>query len=201
MRSNRQPQAMRSWHPWVVVETEAAPDALLQVGVLKAVVMKVKVKVVSPTGILPLLVGLEVEVALAPLLVLVGVVKAVVMKVVKVVKVLKAAGAPPLLAAKAIVGVVKAVVMKVKVGSPTGILPLLVGREVEVAPAPLLVIVGVGKAVVMKVVKVVVQVKVVKVLKAAGAPPLLALLVLVGTAGLSLEGGGSWLENAPPPHR
>ncbi|MGH0147593.1 UNVERIFIED_CONTAM: hypothetical protein FKN15_031334 [Acipenser sinensis] len=70
MRSNRPPQAMRSWHPWavrgwhpwVVVETEAAPDALLQVGVVKAVVMKVvkgvmKVKVVNPTGILPLLVG------------------------------------------------------------------------------------------------------------------------------------------------
>ncbi|MGH0123246.1 UNVERIFIED_CONTAM: hypothetical protein FKN15_011711 [Acipenser sinensis] len=86
MRSHRQPQAIqawhpwavRGWHPWAVVETEAALDALLQVGVVKAVVMVVKVvEVVSPTGILPLLVGLEVEVAPAPLLVIVGVVKEV----------------------------------------------------------------------------------------------------------------------------
>ncbi|MGH0116895.1 UNVERIFIED_CONTAM: hypothetical protein FKN15_040884 [Acipenser sinensis] len=120
-------------------------------------------KVVSPTGILPLLVGLEVEVALAPLLVLVGLVKAVVMKVVKVVKVLKAAGAPPLLAAKAaglpplqaakaagapplLAAAVKPAGMLpllVKVG-PAGTLPLL-AMVMEAEPAgmlPLLVVVG-----------------------------------------------------------
>ncbi|MGH0173334.1 UNVERIFIED_CONTAM: hypothetical protein FKN15_065103 [Acipenser sinensis] len=151
MRSNRQPQAMRSWHPWAVVETEAAPDALLQVGVVKAVVMVVKVvEVVSPTGILPLLVGLEVEVAPAPLLVSVGVVKEV------------AVWPAGLFLLLAEVGPADSLSL-LEGEKPAGMPPLLAEVEAETAPAPLLML-GV----------IVVAVRGVKVMKAAGLPPLLA---------------------------
>ncbi|MGH0183020.1 UNVERIFIED_CONTAM: hypothetical protein FKN15_010878 [Acipenser sinensis] len=130
--------------PLAVGETEAAPAALLQVGVVKEVAVwpaslflllaeagpadSLSLLVgVKPAGMRPLLAEVEAEAAPAPLLMIVGVVKEVAVWPASLFLLLAEVG--PADSLSLLVGV-----------KPAGMRPLLAEVEAEAAPAPLLVL-------------------------------------------------------------